>query len=334
MPVHNEHPLVEPNTVGGSRPSLLAHFRIARLDHWFKNVFVVPGVIVALSVDHSLMSTRLLLRLFLGFLCVGLVASSNYVINELLDAAFDRNHPSKCKRPVPSGQINIPLAYLQWVALMIAGVWLGLKLSIWFAITMLAFWVMGCIYNIPPIRSKDLPYVDVLSEGLNNPIRMLAGWYLTGIKLVPPASLLISYWMVGCYFMSIKRFAECRWINDSAQRAAYRKSFRFYTQERLLVSIVFYGSNAMLFLGAFIVRYRLELILSFPLVALVMAIYLSLAFREDSPTQRPESLYREPVLMVAVVSCALLMSLLLFINIPLLHQVLMPSIPPGDPQIR
>ena len=334
MPADNKHALVKPNTVGPSRPSLLAHFRIARLDHWFKNVFVLPGVVVAVSVDQSLVSVRLLLRLFLGLLCVGLVASSNYVINELLDAAFDRNHPTKWKRPVPSGQINIPLAYLQWVTLMVAGVWLGLKLSIWFAITMVALWVMGCIYNIPPIRSKDLPYVDVLSEAFNNPIRMLAGWYLTGIELVPPASLLMSYWMVGCYFMSIKRFAECRWISDSAQRAAYRKSFRFYTQERLLVSIVFYGSNAMLFFGAFIVRYRLELILSFPTVALVMAIYLSLAFREDSPTQRPERLYRERVLMLAVVSCALLMSLLLFIKMPILHHVFVPTIPLGDPQTR
>lgn len=334
MPADNNRPLLKPDMVSASRPSLLAHFRITRLDHWFKNVFVLPGVIVAVSVDQNLVSARLLLRLVLGLLCVGLVASSNYVINELLDAAFDRNHPTKWKRPVPSGQINIPLAYLQWVALMTAGVWLGLKLSISFALTMLAFWIMGCVYNLPPIRSKDLPYVDVLSEALNNPIRMLAGWYLTGITLIPPASLLMCYWMVGCYFMSIKRFAECRWINDSAQSAAYRKSFRFYTQERLLVSIVFYGSNAMLFFGAFIVRYRLELILSFPLVALVMAIYLSVAFKEDSPAQRPESLYREPALMVAVIGCALLMSSLLFVRVPILHKIFVPSIPLGDSQTR
>ena len=37
---------------------------------------------------------------------------------------------------------------------------------------------MGCVYNIPPVRSKDLPYVDVLSEAINNPIRMLAGWFI------------------------------------------------------------------------------------------------------------------------------------------------------------
>ena len=133
---------------------------------------------------------------------------------------------------------------------------------------------MGCIYNIQPLRSKDLPYLDVLSESINNPLRMLAGWYMTGTLAFPPTSLLVSYWMVGCYFMAIKRYAEYRDIDDPARAAAYRKSFSYYTLQRLLVSIVFYASAAMLFLGAFVMRYRLELILAFPLVALVMAIYL------------------------------------------------------------
>ena len=57
----------------------------------------------------------------------------------------------------------------------------------------------------------------------------------------------------------------------ATRAAAYRKSFAYYTPERLLVSIMFYASAAMLFLGAFVMRYRLELILAFPLVALVMA---------------------------------------------------------------
>jgi hypothetical protein len=45
---------------------------------------------------------------------------------------------------------------------------------------------------------------------------------------------------------------------------------------------VFYASAAMLFLGAFAMRYRLELVLSFPFTAVVMALYLTIAFRPDS----------------------------------------------------
>ena len=255
------------------------------------------------------------------------MASSNYVINEVLDAPYDRHHPIKHTRPVAAGLVRISWAYVEWIALMIVGIVLAMTVSGPFTYVLVVLWVMGCIYNIPPIRSKDLPYMDVLSEAINNPLRMLAGWYLTGSTLVPPASLLLSYWMVGCYFMAVKRFAEIRDIHDEGSRARYRKSFAFYTSERLLVSIMFYAAQAMLFFGAFIMRYRVELILSFPAVALVMSLYLALAFKPDSAVQRPEGLYREPALVVSVVACAVLMILLLFVNIPLLHRIFAPTIP-------
>ena len=63
---------------------------------------------------------------------------------------------------------------------------------------------------------------------------------------VPPASLLLSYWMVGCYFMGLKRFAELRAIDDPERAAAYRKSFAHYNESRLLVSVMFYAATAML----------------------------------------------------------------------------------------
>ena len=115
------------------------------------------------------------------------------------------------------------------------------------------------------VRSKDVPYVDVMSEAVNNPLRMLAGWFIVGSESVAPGSLLLSYWMVGCYFMAVKRLAEYRMIGCATTAGGYRKSFRFYDEPRLLISIVFYASAAMLFFGAFVMRYKLELILAFPL---------------------------------------------------------------------
>jgi hypothetical protein len=221
--------------------------------------------------------------------------------------------------------VLIPLAYIQWLALMATGLALGLAVSRAFAGVLLALWVMGCLYNLPPVRTKDVPYLDVLSEAVNNPLRMLAGWYLTGTTVVPPCSLLVSYWMVGSYFMAIKRFAEYREIADPARSAAYRRSFAHYSEERLLIAITFYAAHAMLFLGAFIMRYRLELILSFPLVALVMAIYLALGFKPNSAAQRPEGLYREPALMAGVAACTALMLLLLFVDVPLVYTIFVPS---------
>ena len=301
------------------------HLQIARLDHWVKNVFVLPGLVVAFSIDRPRLHAFDWGMIAAGLASVCLITSSNYVINELLDAPSDRFHPAKQFRPVPSGRVSLPIAYAEWLLLMAGGMALACLVSTAFAGTMAALWVMGCLYNIPPARTKDVPYLDVLSESVNNPLRLLAGWYMTGTQALPPTSLLISYWMMGCYFMAIKRFAESREIADRGRSASYRKSFAYYTEERLLISIVFYAAHAMLFLGAFIVRYRLELILSFPLVSLVMAQYLAMAFDRNSAAQRPELLFKQPWLMGQVVACSLLMMGLLFVDLPILSQLFKPT---------
>ncbi|HEY0784682.1 MAG TPA: UbiA family prenyltransferase [Acidobacteriaceae bacterium] len=304
-----------------------AHLDIARLDHSIKNLFVLPGVIVPLSVSPQLMTLRLLGTLALAFVSITLVACSNYVINEVLDAPFDRLHPIKKNRAAARGAVNTSVAYVQWLAMMIVGVAIGLKISLAFALMCVVLWIMGCVYNIPPVRTKDVPYLDVLTESINNPLRMLLGWYAVTTVLVPPVSLLVAYWMIGCYFMALKRYSELSEIADRSVAGAYRTSFKHYTPESLLVSVVFYASAAMLFLGAFIIRYRIELILGFPLVAFTMAIYLRLAFKADSAVQNPEKLYREPLLMASFTATALVMGLLLFLRMPRLEMFFLPTLP-------
>ena len=309
-----------------------AHLAIARLDHSIKNLFVLPGVIVPLSSFPGLLDRALVIRLVFAFIAITLVACSNYVINEVLDAPFDRLHPIKKERPAARGVVNIPAAYVQWLAMMIVGLLIGwFLIGPMFSLVALILWIMGCVYNFPPIRSKDRPYVDVLTESINNPLRMLLGWYAVTAVLVPPVSLLIAYWMIGCYFMALKRFSELNEIGDRTVAGSYRKSFKHYTPERLLVSVVFYASTAMLFLGAFIIRYRMELILGFPLVAFTMAIYLQIAFKPQSAVQNPEKLYREPLLMASFVATSLVMAILLFIRMPRLEQFFNPTLPPATP---
>lgn len=299
------------------------YFSIARVDHWVKNVFVLPGVVLALTVSRPPWQ-EVVLSIAIGMLAVGLVASSNYVINEIMDAPFDRYHPTKCARPVASGHVYLPLAYAEWILLGVVGLGLAHFVSESLVWTLLVLWMMGLLYNVPPIRSKDIPYVDVLSESVNNPLRMLAGWYMIRSVASPPLSLLVSYWMIGCFFMATKRYAEYREIADPARCTAYRRSFRYYNEERLLGSVMFYASFGMLMLGAFIIRYRLEWILAFPLIGLVMAIYLSLSFKPDSAVQRPEGLYRERTLMTAVFACATVLTILLFVDVPYLTKLFSP----------
>lgn len=107
-----------------STPQLRGHLAICRFDHWVKNLFVVPGAVAALALTGTPLNGAVFLNLILALLATGLIASSNYVLNEVLDAPFDRAHPIKYKRPVPSGLVNIRLAYAQWLALCAAG-WLS-----------------------------------------------------------------------------------------------------------------------------------------------------------------------------------------------------------------
>ncbi len=149
----------------------------------------------------------------------------------------------------------------------------------YFFIAALALWIMGCVYNIPPLRSKDKPYIDVLSESVNNPLRLLLGWYATGILVLPPVSLVLAYWMVGAFFMAVKRFAEYRRIGDPQISSEYRQSFRHYTETRLLVSIIYYAVSFGLFFGIFLMRYKMEMILSIPFIAGFIAWYIHLGLR-------------------------------------------------------
>jgi 4-hydroxybenzoate polyprenyltransferase len=315
-----------------ARPTLAGHLRIMRFDHWSKNLFVVPGILFAwLLYDSAIDAGALLWRVPVGFLSLGLVASSNYVINEVLDAPYDRLHPTKHRRPVPSGLVDVKVAYLQWIGVGLTGLALAVPLGQPFFLCSLSLLVMGALYNVPPFRLKDVVFVDVLVESVNNPIRLLAGWYLAVPEArFPTLSLILSYWMIGAYFMGLKRFAEYRAIGDPEVAAAYRRSFARYTDDLLLVTAMGYGSAAMLFFGAFAIRYRVELLLAFPLIALVMALYLSIALRPDSPVQNPENLYRERGLMVACVLCAVVLTLLVFVDLPWLTDAIDPDYPTID----
>jgi decaprenyl-phosphate phosphoribosyltransferase len=226
-----------------NKPNFIqGHLEICRFDHWIKNVFILPGLLIAISVYPQGLSKHLVFSILIAFLAAGLIASSNYVINEVLDAPFDALHPTKRNRPTPAGRVNIRWAYIQWITLMLLGLGLGSLISQAFMLVLLWLWVMGCIYNIPPIRAKDVPYVDVLVESINNPIRLLIGWYIVSPPIQIPVSLLISYWMIGAYLMAIKRFAEMRDISKNISARQYRKSFAYYTEQNLLVSIMFYAA--------------------------------------------------------------------------------------------
>jgi len=305
------------------------YISMARPDYWFKNIFMLPGVILAWETCPPRHPIGALGVLFLGLIAACLVCSSNYTINELLDAPEDRIHPEKKHRAAACGRVRPGWGYVQWVLLGVAGIALSCIVGLPFLLTQVALLAMGLAYNVPPVRLKERPYLDVLSESVNDPVRILLGWYAVRCPNVPPASLLLSYWMLGAFFMAIKRFAELRYINDRDVAAAYRKSFAYYTPERLLTATTFYAAACGLFGGIFIIQYRAELIIGVPFLAGFMAMYLNLAFRDNSPVQYPERLYRQKGLLAFGVLTLLVLIACLVIRIPQLERLLEPTIPRG-----
>jgi 4-hydroxybenzoate polyprenyltransferase len=149
-----------------SQSAILAHISVARPDHWFKNVFMLLGIVLAcLYYPQEVSHLRPGLLLW-GLVSVCLVASSNYVVNELLDANTDRHHPTKRFRPIPSGLVRVDVAYALWVALGALGLSMAWFVNEPYFLTSLLLLVMGVIYNVAPLRAKDLAYCDVLTESI------------------------------------------------------------------------------------------------------------------------------------------------------------------------
>lgn len=305
---------------------------ISRPDHWFKNVFMLPGVLFAYTVYHPALDLALLVKLAVGVAATCLVASANYVINEYLDAEFDRYHPEKRKRTAVQRVLNPAVVAAEYAALVVVGLAMSWFISLPFLALEVFLLVMGIFYNVRPFRTKERVYLDVLSESVNNPIRLALGWFICVPAamlpaslldphwlVIPPSSLILAYWMGGAFLMATKRFAEYRYINNPELAGLYRRSFRYYTENSLLISMFFYALTATFFLGIFLVKNRIELLISFPFFALLFAWYLAIGLRKDSVVQGPEKLHREKGFMAYVVFlCALLVGLM-YVDIPTLQ---------------
>ena len=275
----------------------------------------MPGYVVAILLTKVRLDVELLWKFLPGFFAICLLASANYVINEWLDAEFDKYHPIKKNRSVVTEDVKGCVVYTLWTILSVGGFVISWFVNLPFLVMGVFLWLMGVVYNVRPFRTKDIPFLDVLSESVNNAIRLLMGWFIITELFFPPCSLIFGYWMGGAYLMATKRYAEYRMINDRALAALYRKSFRYYSEKSLLISALFYAMTSVFFIGIFLVKYRVELVLFIPILIGLFCYYLNLSFSGDSPVQRPEKLFHEKGLMLYCFITAACFVILLFVDI-------------------
>jgi len=166
--------------LGRNRGRLSLYLGVARPDHWFKNLLVLAGGAVVLWRPEADVGPPLgvLARLALALLVTCLASGANYIANEILDGPRDKVHPVKRFRPVPSRAVSTSRLWM--LAALFALLSLGIayfSLSRQSFLCTLAFLLIGgVLYNVPPLRAKEVPCVDVITESANGPIRIALGW--------------------------------------------------------------------------------------------------------------------------------------------------------------
>ncbi len=297
------------------------YLKIARIDHWIKQLFILPGLVVAVLITDVAWSDLNLFKFIFGFMGTCFIASANYVINEWLDAPYDKFHPTKKNRPVVTENMSFKWVLVEYITLIILGLFFSWLVNTLFLITVIVLLVMGFLYNVKPFRTKDIPFIDVLSESVNNMLRFMMGWFIATGDSIPPSSVLIGYWMAGAFLMATKRFAEYRMIGDKQQAGLYRRSFKYYTEKSLLASALFYALTSTFCLGVFLIKYRIEYLVATPWLFVLFSYYLAMSLDDDSSVQKPEKLYKERKLMLLVLAFVVIVLFCTFVDMNFLHEL-------------
>ena len=177
---------------------------------WVKNVLLLAGLYFP-QVDGDgplVLQPGAVGRALAGFVVFCLVAGSGYLINDLLDAPRDRQHPRKRTRPIASGRLAPGLALRAAAILAAAGLTAAYALSFAFGLCVTAYFAMEMAYCV---MLKDVFLIDTLVISLGFIIRAVSGIIVLRAENQPVE---LTPWFVVCVlFLSLllafgKRQAE------------------------------------------------------------------------------------------------------------------------------
>ncbi len=227
-------PAETPPPVGRSARTLSKGLlRALRPKQWVKNVLVLaaPGAAGVLTRPHPLLVSLAAAGIF----CM--VASAVYLINDSLDVEADRQHPTKCHRPIAAGVVPVRLAQALGAGLMAGGVGLAWVLAGRdLTVVMGAYVVINLAYST---WLKHEAVVDLAAVSTGFILRAIAGGVAIGVPLSTWFILVASF---GSLFMVAgKRSAEQATLGEDqashrATLAAYSPDFLRYV--RTLASAV------------------------------------------------------------------------------------------------
>ena len=154
---------------------LPAALRAMRPHQWLKNLLIFFPLLAA----HVFAPVSLLQASF-AFVSFSLVASSVYLLNDLLDLASDRAHPRKSKRPLASGAMPLATGMVLAPLLLGAGLVLAMTLAPLFMVVLSGYYLLTIAYSL---WLKRRPIVDICTLASLYTLRVAAGGAATGISL-------------------------------------------------------------------------------------------------------------------------------------------------------
>ena len=142
--------------------------RLLRPRQWTKNALLFAALVFA----EKLFVPEALLRASLAFVCFCLASSSGYVVNDLVDAPRDREHPEKRSRPIASGEVGRRPALMLAVGLTAAALALAAALGAAFLGAVLVYLALTHFYSFV---GKNVAILDVMLVSAGFVIRAVAG---------------------------------------------------------------------------------------------------------------------------------------------------------------
>ena len=190
-----------PGLGGGPRD----YVRALRPHQWVKNVLVFVPLIAAHETWPWLYAATAAV-----FVALSACASGTYLLNDLLDLPYDRQHTSKRQRPMAAGKVPLlPMMGIGTV-LVTGGLGLAFSLSFWAGLSVLGYLIFSLAYSL---LIKRQVFLDVVTLALLYALRVFAGAVTASTPLSP--WFLAFFLFVFLTLAVVKRQHELRTLHRS-----------------------------------------------------------------------------------------------------------------------
>ncbi|MFI3270976.1 MAG: UbiA prenyltransferase family protein [Pseudomonadota bacterium] len=208
-------------------PSVL---RLMRISQYTKNIFVF----FPLFFSANLFNLSLLTNSCIMFISFCFVASSIYILNDIRDVEEDRNHPTKCMRPIASGEVRPRVAVLFSACLFIISFTIAYSLSIPCAMVILTYFSLNIFYVY---FAKNYAIIDIACISIGFVLRTIAGSFAIDHSLSHWLTLMV---FLLCMFLALgKRWDDMCLEKNEQTTGKIRDSIKSYSRPFILASMTF-----------------------------------------------------------------------------------------------